>query len=717
MSTHPGNLRPTRAGTWEASLPKAIGARERQGYTFKARQDALDWLVRGDGARRSGQPLPVPSPELLSQKRRAGTEFAKVAADWHREVYLEDFRADAVRAEAVKAGIRRIDTFFKRHDLHLETFSRQNERDLYRWLLDGDPTPCAELPDGVHPDDLVTRAEALAIPGMASLSTFKTRLREDDIRPAVTAPVQKFRIADLYDPAARLVTARRGATPTEGETRGPLKRSTARNTRWVLLAVLEHARQSGIQVPPNVGNAKLPGKPGIKKKERVVAASLQDCARVAGHLHVVHQLALWLMRTLGLRISEAFGIHLTDITDHGPGKPGVLRIWKQGGRAFKFTNAEGQVVVADSKDQLKNLRSVRLVVVPPSLMDLIRLVIRVFHVDENGLERDGARLIPGLKARDKSGAGSFRRQLALAAKAEGIRCSADKDEIEGKFRLPTPHYLRKSLVTDLEVGKVKKSHIQSAIGHRPSAALVHTTYTLEDRSLKKLRKISQLMQQSIISDLGTLQVPTTQRCTTGNHPALAQDAARIDALLLDAGWLILPEVDGEATFTTAEVAEALGRTEQTVAGRIRAGELPAVRYQGGYLIRESDFLAELERVAGQVSLKDLAAEVLRDYDVVRHYIRRAGLALEEFTARDAHAPVDTAENVRLYFKEQDALLQRATRLSTLAKEIGVSVAMLDTRIRKGLLVEDPVREHGGLRMVTNESAEATRTFFARVRRR
>jgi hypothetical protein len=46
--------------------------------------------------------------------------------------------------------------------------------------------------------------------------------------------------------------------------------------------------------------------------------SLSRCADIAGRLHAVHQVALWLMRVLGLRISEASGLQVRDLFDQGP---------------------------------------------------------------------------------------------------------------------------------------------------------------------------------------------------------------------------------------------------------------------------------------------------------------------------------------------------------------------------------------------------------------
>ena len=175
---------PDHRGHLGGSLPKALGGTARQYYTFKTRTEAEGWLVLADAFRRTGAQLPEP-PEvaLVRPNRPARTEFASVAREWHAETYLEDFRGDAGRADDVLRDITRIDTYLTRHGLHLETFTRDHERRLYRWLLTGDQPAEMTLPEGYAAGDLVTRAEALAVPGMASRSTFKTRIREGVIPP------------------------------------------------------------------------------------------------------------------------------------------------------------------------------------------------------------------------------------------------------------------------------------------------------------------------------------------------------------------------------------------------------------------------------------------------------------------------------------------------------------------------------------------------------
>lgn len=79
--------------------------------------------------------------------------------------------------------------------------------------------------------------------------------------------------------------------------------------------------------------------------------SFGECARIAGHLHPVHQLVLWLQRVMGLRISEAFGVMVDDVIDLGD--TGLLLVRGQGGRQFRVRDEAGRVVTVTYKESLK----------------------------------------------------------------------------------------------------------------------------------------------------------------------------------------------------------------------------------------------------------------------------------------------------------------------------------------------------------------------------
>ena len=101
-----------------------------------------------------------------------------------------------------------------------------------------------------------------------------------------------------------------------------LSQSVIADALWTLRGVLGFARATGI-VPPGFDPteglvAPAPDPAHARTKPPSCAPrplSMGECARIASHLHPVHQLALWLQRVMGLRISEAFGVLVDDVFD------------------------------------------------------------------------------------------------------------------------------------------------------------------------------------------------------------------------------------------------------------------------------------------------------------------------------------------------------------------------------------------------------------------
>src|SRR4051794_27527359 len=153
---------------------------------------------------------------------------------------------------------------------------------------------------------------------------------------------------------------------------------------WIFKEVCLFAEDHGVDVPQDRKSLPMHRSTAEKKPKRE-PVSISRCADIASRLHVVHQLALWLMRMLGLRISEAFGIRVGSIIDRGPGKPGIVLIKEQGGRKIKERKpGELHITVADHTVVLKTQNSYRVLVVPVAMMDLVREVIAVFHTDIDG---------------------------------------------------------------------------------------------------------------------------------------------------------------------------------------------------------------------------------------------------------------------------------------------------------------------------------------------
>lgn len=711
-----GSIKATAAGTFEASLPIATGERRRKTHTFNTRAGALRWIKQGVAALDAGLQLPAPDPSGLSRDPRratpaaaAGTRFRVAGTAFIQEYYVEDQHGDVGREEQVRGYVTAIDTYLESNNHCLETVTRQVARDMFRSMLRPEAGPVSgAVPNHLDRNALVTKGQALELLSQNNLpiseSTFKRGIRDEELVPADTSGrAHQYQVGDIFTFAAN----RHG-----GRANGKYSHSTLCAVRSTFRAVLDHAEANGVVLQPGVRNAKLPKNKTPKRRTR--SLTLSETEHVAKHLHVVHQLALWLLRCLGLRLSEAYGLLVEDVVDTGPGQPGLVTVQSQGGRKFRRRQADGNIEVLDHVDETKR-DSYRILVVPAPLMDLIRLVVEVFHTSADDTIDPKARLIPGLKRHNAGGQSSFRHALRQAGRKEGLNLIADprrrSHRDDGQTILtPTPHSMRKAFSTALQADREAIEDIRKALGHRRGTDVIHEHYLVEDPAMKSQRRIAKRLTKQIAAETsGTLMVPTLRSCTTRRQPALLADAARIDSMLSDAGWLVTEARPAGNWITVSVAAELRGVSTTQIRSDIAAGRIRAVTEgraeQGGdrYLVDEENVLALADRLAAGSGMRQLSEELGEPYDKIRQYIRRSSdLHCEPLGGRDYHLTDEVAEKVRAYFREQQALERRAVRVPEVARELGISVAAIDTLIRQGRLTED-LRFHGGVRSISKES--------------
>src|SRR5260221_4607281 len=172
---------------------------------------------------------------------------------------------------------------------------------------------------------------------------------------------------DWLIPASDLAGARIGDASLVPEANS---RAYSADILWAHAKILEWGRATGWPIADFARdvNALTPDDEVARKKPSAGLRrplAIDEVARVAAHLHVVHQLVLWMMRVLGLRIGEAFGPRVGDVVDLG--EVGLAVIDRQGGRAF-LTRTRRGVASAYSKATLKRAASYRVIVVPAALM-------------------------------------------------------------------------------------------------------------------------------------------------------------------------------------------------------------------------------------------------------------------------------------------------------------------------------------------------------------
>ena len=447
-----GSLR-SYQGLWWASVPEARGASRRRHESFVAEDDARSWLAQAVAAVRQGSPLPDPNrfrtqDAYLAQSPRTTRAAPYPARHRVRRPRLDERRLRrpaARRAGTGRAGPahRRRRTWSRGSRPAPTTITDVSYLMAHEWLLrlvgrdrPGSPgnsrswlAPMSS--DGGEGE--LSLAEAAQAAGV-SLPTVRRRWRAGQLPGAYRDHTGRVRV-----PVAAVA-----AITTKPRAPVGLSQGYVADALWVLRRILAFARANGLFPPgfdPTEGlDAPLADKAAARNASRggqPRPLTLGECAGLASHLHPVHQLAFWIQRIMGLRISEAFGITVGDVVDLGD--TGLLAVQGQGGRTFTVRDDHGQIVAVPYKPTLKTAAGSRVLVVPPKLMELLRVAIEAFHTDPDTGEIDTtARLVPGLQTPNRSGQHAYRHAFDEAATAEQI----SSDHLG--FSVST-HLLRKSL--------------------------------------------------------------------------------------------------------------------------------------------------------------------------------------------------------------------------------------------------------------------------------
>lgn len=721
---------------WRAELPTVSGARQRTAHLFREESDARRWLHFGILALDAGRPLPLPPrsqlarvprgfgvPQVAAPVELTRTGFNDVGTPWADEYCIDLQKVGSSRETTLRGTIRIIDDWMNRNACSVEQMHRPQVLRLYRFFAgheSGDDVICPHIvvPVGLDPDARVTFREALELPGLSGKrSTLQRAKRAGTLKPSLNAAgVQAFRIGDVYAAAGKLPSDATDIKRGRPRSTDGYVQDVVSDKVWTFKQVMSFAREAlHVDVPTDWETLPVPksvkGSHNVSNSRSV--ASLGQTTQVAGQLHVVHQLVLWLLRILGVRVSEAFGVRVSDVLDYGAGEPGLVWVHRQGGRRFGTRDPQtGQITNSDSVDATKRSSSNRVLVVPPTLMTLIRCVIAVFHTGADGVVRRDARLVPGLKKADSGGQAAFRSALRSVIVRLRLPMAAfhDDGEFEDYF---TPHDMRRSVLSELSYGDGDAAAQRRFAGHAAGDDVHARHYLLDDPLLTRMREIATELESDIGEQVGTtLQIPTRVRCTTGVRANLAPDAARIDAALIEAGWLAtLTDDDGQQLLGTPEVALRLGVTPKTARDWMREGELDAIQ------VEASDgptWLATLDAVEAtrirrdRATVNALADELGKEPYVVRQLIAAQDWPLDEAGERFYAVPEGTAQLVRDHVARQDALHRRAIPVSGVAGVTGLTVGEIDRLIKNGKLELDE-RAHDGSRMITRHSVSAMKT--------
>ncbi|MDA8285612.1 MAG: site-specific integrase, partial [Actinomycetota bacterium] len=708
---------------WWVSVPGARGAARRREEGFANRADAEAWRSAAVTALANDRPIPDPerfrthkptraTPLAQSEPAKLQPDVASLAKAWMAAAYDDLRRGGPERAERVRRIVEGFlvpwfaprtttisdVTYFMAHEWLLHLVGR-DRAEASGTLLGPPPVP-GPWRDGEE----LSLAQAAKAAGV-SLPTARRRWRAGQLPGAYRDQSGQVRVPAA---AAFAITVKRRAP-------AGLSQGYVTDALWVLRRVLAFARANGLFPPgfdPTEGlDAPLADKADRRRPDRggqPRPLSLPECARLASHLHPVHQLAFWLQRIMGLRISEAFGVTVADVVDLGG--TGLLAVQGQGGRSFAVRDDHGQVVAVPHKPTTKTAAGSRVLVVPEKLMHLIRVAIDAFHTDpDTGQVDTAARLVPGLRTPDRSGQHAYRHAFDEAAIAEQLSAR--------QLGFPvTTHLLRKSCATDLAwTAGIEDAVRRRFMGHRAGDDVYGRIYTLDHPDVAPLRKVAEILDHHVAMSIGTLLTPTLRRVQWGSGNPILTRADHVEATLAAAGWLVDPGTEDNPLCDAKRVAAELDIYPTTARRWMTDGTLPTVTLPDATGVsrryaRLSDVWSHRGRLAGRVLLPDLAEELGIAYHEAYHALCRLGLAVEQHpTSRQYHLSPDAADALRAEHQRIEALHRRSMKLAAAARQLGVALSTAALLSRTGQLEVDPETDSSGARFVTRTSVDAYRT--------
>ncbi|MGH9082965.1 MAG: hypothetical protein ACRDWN_06440, partial [Acidimicrobiales bacterium] len=535
-----------------------------------------------------------------------------------------------------------------------------------------------------------------------SLATLRRRWRDGQLPGAYRDPYGHVRVPVR---ALRHVPGRRRAQP------GLSKRVVA-DALWILRKLIAFARANGLFPPgfdPTEGlDAPLPDAAAARTRRTTGQPrplTLPECARIASHLHAVHQLTFWLQRIMGLRISEAFGLLVGDVVDLG--EYGMLAVQGQGGRTFQVRDDTGTIVPVARKATAKTAAGSRVLVVPAKLMDLLRVAIEAFHTDPDSGEIDpAARLVPGVHDNNRGGQLGYTMALTEATNNEEL----GSDDLG--FRVSS-HLLRKSLATDLAwASGIEDTVRRRFMGHRAGDDVYGRIYTLDHPDVAPLTKVAALLDDNIATHITTLLTPTTRTVHWGRANPLFSRTDHVTAVLGDAGWQVEPGDPDDPLCDAKRAAEELGIVATTARRWMTDGTLPSVVLPDGDGVprrysRLSDIWAHRDDLHSIIRLPDLAEELGVRYDEIYRSVRHLGLTLQQHpTSREFRLTAEQAEALRAEHARVRALHRRSMKLPAAGRQLKVTFPTVRVLLGRDDLELDPEGDTSGACFVTRASVEA-----------
>lgn len=719
-----GKVTQARNGRWIVEVPQRKGGKSRVQRRFDTFDEADAWRLEALKALETGEPLPDVQPSKVEEvltnsgsvvpSTEGRTEFELVAYEWLASYYGGYRMAQGDRAHEVRR-------YFENH--------------LFPFLRDTGVACGSEL-TFAHFEELqfrlVGRDAAAPSAGSELVAEERwVRLTEATAtylvdRNTLRRYVQSGRLDQRRDDSGRILInlaqlEGAGVSTTKPLRRGPRSTGskgigveTANDIVWALRKALRYgANKHGWQLrfdPSSMPNLRETDRTRAQDRDPVTLSQMEQIARL---MHPVHQVVLLLLRILGLRISEAYGIRLRDLRrcelKNGT-EVWVIRVRAQGGRTFlePYKSDGSPQERKEGKQRTKTADSDRSLIVPRQLAHVLAVYLQVFHPEFN----PDARLIRGLRHDDRGGQGAFRSALAGAVAKIGIDLTSEPDgTAEGLLLAPTPHSMRASITSDMQDAGVDAVAARRMVGHIPGDD-VHARHYLLNSSLEAAyQKVIASLEQLIDAELSHgLLIPTTVPCTTASQPALAADAARIEAELREVGWLV-DEAAEDGWIDSSEIAALYGVAESAARRWLREGKWTTrIRGSKGAAGQErlalaTDVIADLKVQRSRITISSIAEEFGLGYHRV-HELYRLQVNPEHQTGSGSISlTAEEAEQLRLLASAEVADAALGMTSKEAADRLGVSARVLDVLVVEGELAVVAGRRPGQRRLITHASLE------------
>jgi integrase len=668
------------------------------------------WRAAALAARKAGLALPDPEPYRAAASRRVVEDLpddvASVAWSWWQKFYPSE-SSNPERVDDVASHIRlHLIPFFAPRVDHIGEITYEDCEDFVDFMAGVRPKSTPKQTVVAEAREL-TLAEAAAWCNKSKSAVRKAWLTGKFLNGHLDTSRDVNGVVRI--PIGDLIHA--GYVPDENAVEVPVGHSKKQvnamlsQLRQIFMfamgkRLLEKDPSTGIEAKDPAPGALLLG-PNAKSTEPVHMFDLAASKSIANGLHIHHQMAFWIMRCVGTRISETFGITLGDIY-HFEGQM-TIRIWRQGGKTFKVLDEHGRRKMVNSKNAVKSKSSKRVLPIARPVAQLIDLYIETFHEGETDMST------PLVRTNGGAGQSAYRDALEKATVAAHLG-------VEDVGFRATPHTYRKFFATDLDDISPRARSVY--MGHKiqnldGGAAITESTYTLQRKGVQHLLVVAETMTSLIEASIISLveSGPAGRLLPISLCPDPDERARALE--VLDAGGFIgIIEVAGEEVIEVAHAAELLGLSRSAVAQLARDGVL--VRHRDAGAGRSALFGVTMTSAQEHMALaqqswsrKKICLEFNLAYHQVDYLIKTLGVDAYEAPASRGYRYLDSEVNkIRRYLDEKAEVSKKAASLDEVAKVLSCSPHTARKLLSLGRLERDEAASAiVGLEMVSRTSLE------------